>query len=85
MSNSIGMAVVVIPFNHPLRTASDFALVDVLAERGAVPREAARALRAGAKVNDVHVSAGCLPTAHAPLPTADCAQFRNGFPVFSVC
>src|SRR5581483_2901671 len=26
----IGMAVVVIPFNHPLRTASDFALVDVL-------------------------------------------------------
>ena len=26
----LGMAVVVIPFNHPLRTASDFALVDVL-------------------------------------------------------
>ncbi len=26
----IGMAIVVIPFNHPLRTASDFALVDVL-------------------------------------------------------
>ena len=26
----IGMAVVVIPFNHPLRTASDFALIDVL-------------------------------------------------------
>ena len=26
----IGTAVVVIPFNHPLRTASDFALVDVL-------------------------------------------------------
>lgn len=26
----IGMAVVVIPFNHPLRTASDFALVDIL-------------------------------------------------------
>lgn len=26
----IGMAVVVMPFNHPLRTASDFALVDVL-------------------------------------------------------
>jgi alkanesulfonate monooxygenase SsuD/methylene tetrahydromethanopterin reductase-like flavin-dependent oxidoreductase (luciferase family) len=26
----IGMAVVVIPFNHPLRTAADFALVDVL-------------------------------------------------------
>ena len=26
----IGAAVVVIPFNHPLRTASDFALVDVL-------------------------------------------------------
>ena len=27
---AIGTAVVVIPFNHPLRTASDFALVDVL-------------------------------------------------------
>jgi alkanesulfonate monooxygenase SsuD/methylene tetrahydromethanopterin reductase-like flavin-dependent oxidoreductase (luciferase family) len=27
---SIGTAVVVIPFNHPLRTASDFALVDIL-------------------------------------------------------
>ena len=26
----IGTAVVVIPFNHPLRTASDFALIDVL-------------------------------------------------------
>lgn len=26
----IGTAVVVIPFNHPLRTASDFALVDIL-------------------------------------------------------
>jgi alkanesulfonate monooxygenase SsuD/methylene tetrahydromethanopterin reductase-like flavin-dependent oxidoreductase (luciferase family) len=26
----IGMAVCVIPFNHPLRTASDFALVDIL-------------------------------------------------------
>ncbi len=26
----IGSAVVVIPFNHPLRTASDFALVDIL-------------------------------------------------------
>jgi alkanesulfonate monooxygenase SsuD/methylene tetrahydromethanopterin reductase-like flavin-dependent oxidoreductase (luciferase family) len=26
----IGMAVVAIPFNHPLRTASDFALIDVL-------------------------------------------------------
>ncbi|NJO23152.1 MAG: LLM class flavin-dependent oxidoreductase, partial [Sphingomonadales bacterium] len=26
----IGMAVVVIPFSHPLRTASDFALIDVL-------------------------------------------------------
>jgi alkanesulfonate monooxygenase SsuD/methylene tetrahydromethanopterin reductase-like flavin-dependent oxidoreductase (luciferase family) len=26
----IGMAVVVLPFNHPLRTASDFALIDVL-------------------------------------------------------
>lgn len=26
----IGMAVVVLPFNHPLRTAADFALVDVL-------------------------------------------------------
>ena len=26
----LGMAVVVIPFNHPLRTASDFALIDVL-------------------------------------------------------
>src|SRR5437763_1359960 len=26
----IGMAVVVIPFNHPLRTAADFALVDIL-------------------------------------------------------
>ncbi len=26
----IGTAVVVVPFNHPLRTASDFALVDVL-------------------------------------------------------
>jgi len=28
----IGTAVVVIPFNHPLRTASDFALVDVLSK-----------------------------------------------------
>ena len=28
----IGMAVVVMPFNHPLRTASDFALVDILSE-----------------------------------------------------
>ncbi|MBT3535893.1 MAG: LLM class flavin-dependent oxidoreductase [Rhodospirillaceae bacterium] len=28
----IGMAVVVLPFNHPLRTASDFALVDILSE-----------------------------------------------------
>lgn len=28
----IGMAVVVLPFNHPLRTASDFALLDVLSE-----------------------------------------------------
>ncbi len=27
---AIGTAVVVLPFNHPLRTASDFALVDVL-------------------------------------------------------
>ncbi len=27
---AIGTAVVVVPFNHPLRTASDFALVDVL-------------------------------------------------------
>jgi alkanesulfonate monooxygenase SsuD/methylene tetrahydromethanopterin reductase-like flavin-dependent oxidoreductase (luciferase family) len=27
---AIGTAVVVIPFNHPLRTASDFALVDIL-------------------------------------------------------
>lgn len=27
---TIGTAVVVLPFNHPLRTASDFALVDVL-------------------------------------------------------
>lgn len=27
---SIGTAVVVLPFNHPLRTASDFALIDVL-------------------------------------------------------
>jgi len=26
----LGMAVVVIPFNHPLRTASDFALIDIL-------------------------------------------------------
>lgn len=26
----IGMAVVVIPFNHPLRTAADFALIDIL-------------------------------------------------------
>ena len=26
----IGMAVCAIPFNHPLRTASDFALVDIL-------------------------------------------------------
>jgi alkanesulfonate monooxygenase SsuD/methylene tetrahydromethanopterin reductase-like flavin-dependent oxidoreductase (luciferase family) len=26
----IGTAVVVVPFNHPLRTASDFALIDVL-------------------------------------------------------
>lgn len=26
----LGMAIVAIPFNHPLRTASDFALVDVL-------------------------------------------------------
>ncbi len=26
----IGMAIVVIPFNHPLRTASDFALIDIL-------------------------------------------------------
>ncbi len=26
----IGTAVVVIPFNHPLRTASDFALIDIL-------------------------------------------------------
>ena len=26
----IGMAVVALPFNHPLRTASDFALIDVL-------------------------------------------------------
>ncbi len=26
----LGMAVVVVPFNHPLRTASDFALVDIL-------------------------------------------------------
>jgi alkanesulfonate monooxygenase SsuD/methylene tetrahydromethanopterin reductase-like flavin-dependent oxidoreductase (luciferase family) len=26
----IGMAVVAIPFNHPLRTASDFALIDIL-------------------------------------------------------
>ncbi len=28
----IGMAVVVLPFNHPIRTASDFALVDILSE-----------------------------------------------------
>ena len=28
----IGTAVVVIPFNHPLRTASDFALIDVLSK-----------------------------------------------------
>jgi alkanesulfonate monooxygenase SsuD/methylene tetrahydromethanopterin reductase-like flavin-dependent oxidoreductase (luciferase family) len=28
----IGMAVVVMPFNHPLRTASDFALVDILSK-----------------------------------------------------
>ena len=28
----IGMAVVILPFNHPLRTASDFALVDILSE-----------------------------------------------------
>lgn len=28
----IGMAVVVLPFNHPLRTASDFALVDILSK-----------------------------------------------------
>ncbi|MDP6706313.1 MAG: LLM class flavin-dependent oxidoreductase [Alphaproteobacteria bacterium] len=27
---AIGTAIVVIPFNHPLRTASDFALIDVL-------------------------------------------------------
>src|SRR5256885_1777203 len=26
----IGTAVVVVPFNHPLRTASDFGLIDVL-------------------------------------------------------
>src|ERR1700746_1666685 len=26
----IGTAVVVVPFNHPLRTASDFALIDIL-------------------------------------------------------
>ncbi len=29
---AIGTAVVVVPFNHPLRTASDFALVDILSE-----------------------------------------------------
>lgn len=28
----IGMSVVVLPFNHPLRTASDFALVDILSK-----------------------------------------------------
>lgn len=38
----IGTAVVVIPFNHPLRTASDFALIDVLS-RGRLKFGAGRA------------------------------------------
>ena len=37
----IGTAVVAIPFNHPLRTASDFALIDIFEPRAAAVRRRA--------------------------------------------